>query len=68
MNRENLPSFFSSAVINRDYEVMNAAVLIGAFTAVLGSILVSLDTDEMMTLLELSPSLAEFMRYRLAGG
>ena len=32
---------FLSQCINRDYEVMNAAVLIGAFTAVLGSILVS---------------------------
>ena len=55
-------------MINRDYEVMNTAGLIGAFTAVLGSILVSLDTDEMMTLLEVPPSLAGFMRYRLAGG
>ena len=31
-------------MINREHEVMNTAVLIGAFTAVLGSILVSLDT------------------------
>ena len=30
---------FLSQLINRDHEVMNAAVLIGAFTAVLGSIL-----------------------------
>jgi drug/metabolite transporter (DMT)-like permease len=105
MRRENLPWFFSSAVlvavsqafvyaslavaplmvvtpilqlslvfrlflsqwINREYEVMNAAVLIGAFTAVLGSILVSLDTDELMRLLGLPPSLADFLRYRLAG-
>ena len=47
---------------------MNAAVLIGAFTAVLGSILVSLDTDELTMLLDLSPSLAEFLSYRLAPG
>ena len=58
---------FLSQLINRDYEVMNAAVLIGAFTAVLGSILVSLDTDELTTLLGLRPSLADFLRYRLAG-
>ena len=57
---------FLSQLINRDYEVMNAAVLIGAFTAVLGSILVSLDTDELMPLLGLPPSLADFLRYRLA--
>src|SRR3954447_26977447 len=91
MKRENLPWFFSSAVlvaisqsfvyaslaaatlmvvtpilqlslvfrlflsqfINRDYEVMNTAVIIGAVTAVLGSIMVSLDTDEVTTLLGL---------------
>jgi predicted DNA-binding WGR domain protein len=35
---------FLSQLINRDHEVMNNAVLIGAFTAVLGSILVSLGT------------------------
>jgi drug/metabolite transporter (DMT)-like permease len=57
---------FLSQLINRDYEVMNTTVLIGAFTAVLGSILVSFDTDELMTLLELR-SVADFLRYRLAG-
>ena len=59
---------FLSQLINREHEVMNAAVLIGAFTAVLGSILVSLDTDELTMLLDLSPSLAEFLSYRLAPG
>ena len=58
---------FLSQLINRDHEVMNTAVLIGAFTAVLGSILVSLDTDELTTLLDLPLSLADFLRYRLAG-
>ncbi len=58
---------FLSQWINRDYEVMNAAVLTGAFTAVLGSILVSLDTDELTRLLGLPLSLAEFMHYPLAG-
>ena len=56
---------FLSQLINRDYEVMNTAILIGAFTAVLGSILVSLDTGELTTLLSLPPSLADFLRYRL---
>ena len=42
---------FLSQLINRDHEVMNNAVLIGAFTAVLGSILVSFDTDELTGLL-----------------
>ena len=58
---------FLSQCINRDYEVMNTAVLIGAFTAVLGSILVALDTDELTMLLSLPPSLAELLRYRVAG-
>ena len=58
---------FLSQLINRDYEVMNTAVLIGAFTAVLGSILVSLDTDKLTMLLDLPQSLADLLRYRLAG-
>jgi len=55
-----------SQLINRDYEVMNAAVVIGAVTAVLGSILVALDTDELTTLSGVPPSLADLLRYRLA--
>jgi drug/metabolite transporter (DMT)-like permease len=58
---------FLSQLINRDHEVMNTAVLIGAGTAVLGSILVSLPTDELSTVLGLPPSLADFLSYRLAG-
>jgi drug/metabolite transporter (DMT)-like permease len=58
---------FLSQLVNRDHEVMNSAVLIGAFTAVLGSILVSLDTDELTTLLGLPLSFADFLRYRVAG-
>jgi drug/metabolite transporter (DMT)-like permease len=58
---------FLSQWINRDYEVMNAAVLTGAFTAVLGTILVSLDTNELTTLLGLPQSLADFLRNPLAG-
>jgi len=58
---------FLSQLINRDHGVMNTAVLIGAFTAVLGSILVSLDTEELTTLLDLPLSLADFLHYRLAG-
>jgi drug/metabolite transporter (DMT)-like permease len=59
---------FLSQLINRDYEVMNSAVVIGAFTAVLGSILVSFNTDELAKLLGLPLSLADLLRYRLAGG
>jgi len=59
---------FLSQLINRDHEVMNTAVVIGALTAVLGSLLVSLDTDELTTLPGLPLSLADFLRYRLASG
>ena len=58
---------FLSQLINRDHEVMNTAVLVGAFTAVLGSILVSFDTDELTGLLESPPSIADFLRYRIGG-
>jgi len=57
-----------SQSINRDHEVMNLAVIIGAVTAVLGSFLVSLDTDQLASWLDLPPGLANFLRYRLAGG
>ena len=59
---------FLSQIINRDHEVMNAAVLIGAFAAVLGSILVSLDTAVLTAWLGLPAPVAEVLSYRLAGG
>lgn len=56
---------FLSQWINREHEVMNIAVVIGAFAAVLGSLLVSLDTDALAR--GLPPALADLLRYRLAG-
>ena len=41
--------------------------MFGAGTAVLGSILVSLPTDQLSTVLGLPLSLAEILRYRLTG-
>jgi drug/metabolite transporter (DMT)-like permease len=58
---------FLSQWINRDHEIMNTAVVIGAFTAVLGSILVSLDTDELTRLMGLPSSAADLLRHCLAG-
>jgi drug/metabolite transporter (DMT)-like permease len=58
---------FLSQWINREHEVMNTAIMIGAFTAVLGSVLVSVDTEELTKLLSLPPSLADILRYRIAG-
>ena len=59
---------FLSQCINRNYEVMNAAVLVGAFRAVLGAILVSLDTEVLIKVPDLPPPLTDFLRYRLADG
>jgi drug/metabolite transporter (DMT)-like permease len=53
--------------INRDHEVMNTAVLIGASAAVLGSILVAVPTDELSAVVALPPFLADVLRYHLAG-
>jgi drug/metabolite transporter (DMT)-like permease len=58
---------FLSQLINRDYEVMNTAVVIAAFIAVLGSMLVSLDTNALMSWLDLPTPVAEFFSNRLAG-
>src|SRR5207302_3131849 len=57
---------FLSQLINREHEVMNIAVIIGAFTAVLGSLLVSRDTEELTNLPAWRPSLGGFLRDRLA--
>src|SRR5438105_5622167 len=57
---------FLSQLINRDHEVMNAAVVIGAVTAVLGSILVSIATDQPTTLLHFTLSLAYYLNVDLA--
>jgi drug/metabolite transporter (DMT)-like permease len=59
---------FLSQSINREHEVMNLTVVIGSFTAVLGSLLVSVETDHLAAWLSLPSALADFLRYRLAGG
>jgi drug/metabolite transporter (DMT)-like permease len=58
---------FLSQWINREHEVVNAAVFVGAFTAVLGSILVSVNTDDLAASFELPRAVSDFLRYRLAG-
>jgi len=58
---------FLSQWINREHEVMNTAVLIGASAAVLGSILVALPTDALFAAAGLPPFLADVLRYHLAG-
>lgn len=57
-----------SQLLNRDYEVMNAAVIIGSIIAVIGSIGVSMNTDYLLGILKISPSLADVLRIRLDAG
>ena len=54
--------------INREHEVMNTAVIIGAFSAVTGSLLVSIPTDMLARWLDLPRALADFLGYRIAPG
>jgi len=59
---------FLSQIINKEHEIMNAAVITGAAAAVVGSILVSLDTGYAVTALGLPAGLARVLGYPLAGG
>jgi drug/metabolite transporter (DMT)-like permease len=57
---------FLSQMINRDHEVMNMAVMAAAFIAVLGSILVSIDTNALTAWLGFPVTVANFLDYHLA--
>ena len=57
-----------SQLINKEHEIMNAAVITGAAAAVVGSILVSLKTGYAVAALGLPPVLARVLGYALAGG
>ncbi len=59
---------FLSEVINKEHEIMNSAVIAGAAAAVVGSILVSLDTGYVVAALGLPPGLAGVLNHALAGG
>lgn len=54
---------FLSQMINKDHEVMNIMVIIGAVIAIIGSILVSLDTQFLVHLF----GLPEILTYKLTG-
>jgi drug/metabolite transporter (DMT)-like permease len=58
---------FLSQWLNREHEIMNTAVVIGAGAAVLGSMLVSLDTDALTRLMGLPSPVANFLHCRLTG-
>jgi len=58
---------FLSRWFNRDYEVFNIAVMIGAAAAVVGSILVSLNSDFTVAALGLPDAVGDVLKFRLAG-
>jgi drug/metabolite transporter (DMT)-like permease len=58
---------FLSWMINREYEVLNASVIVGSAAAIVGSILVSLHTDFVVSALALPDAIASALRFRLAG-
>lgn len=59
---------FLSELINKEHEIMNSAVIAGAAAAIIGSILVSLDTGYTIATLGLPPGLARVLNHPLAGG
>jgi drug/metabolite transporter (DMT)-like permease len=58
---------FLSWLINREYEVLDASVILGATAAIIGSILVSMNTDFFVSALALPDGLSSALRSRLAG-
>jgi drug/metabolite transporter (DMT)-like permease len=59
---------FLSQLLNREYEIMNAAVIIGSIVAVVGSIGVSMNTDYLLAVLRIPPFLVDILRVRLDAG
>jgi drug/metabolite transporter (DMT)-like permease len=56
---------FLSRVINHEHEVLNAQVIIGSALAILGALLVCLDTGMVAEFLALPEGLSNFLRFRL---
>lgn len=59
---------FLSQMLNREHEVLNTAVVVGAFVTIVGSVIVSLDTNYVLSLLDITGRVADVLRFRLAGG
>ena len=58
---------FLSQWMNKDHEVMNAAVIVGVAITLMGSMLVSVDTDFLLRALSLPGGLARLLAFRLSG-
>jgi drug/metabolite transporter (DMT)-like permease len=58
---------FLSWLINREYEVLNASIIVGSIAAIAGSILVSMNTDFAVAAFGIPEPVASALRFRLAG-
>ena len=56
-----------SWLLNREYEVLNVSVIVGSAAAIVGSILVSMTTDFVVSALGLPDPISAALRFRLAG-
>jgi drug/metabolite transporter (DMT)-like permease len=56
---------FLSQILNREHEVLNARVIIGSVVAIVGAVMVSLNTDFVVDALGLDRRLADVLRFRL---
>ena len=56
-----------SWLLNREYEVLNISVIVGSAAAIIGSILVSMSTDFVVSSLGLPVPISAALRFRLAG-
>lgn len=56
---------FLSQMINREHEVLNTAVVVGALVAIVGSVVVSLDTNYALSMVDLTGRIADVLRFRL---
>lgn len=56
---------FLSQMINREHEVLNTAVVVGALVTIVGSVIVSLDTNYVLSLLDLTGRIADLLSFRL---
>lgn len=59
---------FLSQMVNREVEVLNTAVVVGALVTIVGSVIVSLDTNYVLSLADITGRLADVLRFRLDGG
>jgi hypothetical protein len=55
-------------MINKEHEVMSAAVIFGSIVAIAGSLLISFDTGYFVEMLGLPHVMGSLLSYKLVGG